>query len=335
MAAGRAGDSLMRRSAASSEQLLSMPWKKLARLSLMGKMPRTSAHRLPRPRRRPTGLLLVIAAAILLLVGVASAVAASSIEGTWSFNGGAIGIHALPNGTFEGTVVVQTKFAECAHEVEEPIWTDITEQPDGSYWGRHQWFFANSKCQKNPELGLAAWRVFEEADGSRYLLVCLSAPGSKSQPTIPAVGAPSGDTYGCIKSESKGKLPVTEAEAKQNESKAGGPGATPKTGVAGEIERLTLPGAKQCVSVRLFKIHLLEPKYDPFKTVLVTIKHRKIATVRHGDYVVATINLKGLPPGAFTVKIVATTVLGHHLSGTRTYHTCAKTAKKSKPSKLN
>jgi hypothetical protein len=313
-----------------------MPWKNLARLSLMGKMPRTSAHRPSRPRRHPIGLLLGIAAAILLLVGVASAAAASNIEGAWSFNGGAIDIHALANDTLEGTVVVKTKFAECAHEVEEPIWTDITEQPDGSYWGRHQWFFANSKCQKNPELGLAAWRVFEEANGSRYLLVCLSAPGSKSQPMIPAVGAPSGDTYGCIKSESKGKLPVTETEAKQSESKGSpGGGATPKTGVAGEIERLTLPSAKQCVSVRLFKIHLLEPKYDPFKTVLVTIKHHKIATVRHGDYVVATINLKGFPTGAFTVKIAATTVLGHHLSGTRKYHTCAKTAKKSKPSKLH
>jgi hypothetical protein len=87
--------------------------------------------------------------------------------------------------------------------------------------------------------------------------------------------------------------------------------------------------------VRLFEIHLAEPKYDPFKTVVVTIKGRKVKTVHRGNYVVATVNLKGLKQGTFTVKIHATTVLGHQLSGSRTYHTCAKKAKKSKPSKLH
>jgi hypothetical protein len=78
------------------------------------------------------------------------------------------------------------------------------------------------------------------------------------------------------------------------------------------------------LSVRLFKIHLSDPKYDPFKTVSVTIKGRKFPTARKGKYIVATINLKGLPKGAFTVKIKATTVLGHSLSASRTYHTCKK-----------
>ena len=88
-------------------------------------------------------------------------------------------------------------------------------------------------------------------------------------------------------------------------------------------ERLSLPSAKQCLSARLFKIHLADPKYDPLKTVLVTIKGRKIKTARQGHYFVATINLKGFPRGKFTVEISATTVLGHHLRGQRTYHTCA------------
>lgn len=65
------------------------------------------------------------------------------------------------------------------------------------------------------------------------------------------------------------------------------------------------------------------------KTVSVTIRGHKIATVRKGKYVVATIDLKGLPKGAFTVKIRATTVLGHHLSANRTYHTCLKKIKQS------
>jgi hypothetical protein len=74
---------------------------------------------------------------------------------------------------------------------------------------------------------------------------------------------------------------------------------------------------------------VLEPQYDPLKTVSITIGGRKFASVRKGDYMVATVNLKGLPKGAFTVKIKAVTVLGYHLANNRTYHTCAK--KKLKP----
>ena len=67
------------------------------------------------------------------------------------------------------------------------------------------------------------------------------------------------------------------------------------------------------MSARLFKIHLADPSYDPLKRVLVTIRGHKIKTSRQGHYIVATINLQGLPRGAFTVRISATTVLGHHL----------------------
>jgi hypothetical protein len=295
---------------------------------------------------RPRALLLAIVTALLLAVGVASASAASSIEGIWSFNGGQIGIQRLSNGTYEGTVVVATKFAQCTHEVGESIWTNITEQPDGSYWGLHQWFTAN--CTKNPELGPTAWRVITEPDGSYYLRVCLSNPGSKSQPEIAADGAPKEEpeyaayhvTYGCYSSMLTAPLPVAPGETPPGETPPGNTGSgtagsastgsgsgtsgsgTSGSGTASTIETLTLPSAKQCLSARLFKIHLAEPNYDPFKTVSVTLRGRKIATVHKGKYVVATINLEGLPKGAFTVDIKATTVLKHHLSASRTYHTC-------------
>jgi hypothetical protein len=105
-----------------------------------------------------------------------------------------------------------------------------------------------------------------------------------------------------------------------------GRGERNRAPIAAEREELPEPQA--------LSDHLREPKYDPFKTVAVTIKGHRVATTRHGDYVVATIDLKGLPSGAFTVKIHVTTVLGHHLSGARTYHTCAKKAEKNKPGKL-
>jgi hypothetical protein len=159
--------------------------------------------------------------------------------------------------------------------------------------------------------------VLSGANGSHTLRVCLSRPSDNSQPTIAANGAPLGPseyaaygvTYGCFESTLIGPLP--------------------NSGVAGSKETITLPSNKLCLSQRLFKIHLQEPKPDPFKTVSITLKRRKIATVHKGNYVVATINLKGLHKGAFTIKVKVTTVLGNHLSDSRTYHTCVK--KKKKP----
>jgi hypothetical protein len=271
-----------------------------------------------RRRRGPRSLLLaVVTATALLLLAVASASASSSIEGVWAFESGQIAIETQ-NGKLEGVVVDETKFKECVHPVGQHIWTELAQQPDGSYWGKHQWYFEG--CDENPELGRAAFRVLEASDGSKYLLVCLSYPGaSEPQPTIAPNGTSEHATYGCIKSTLTSPLPTT----------------TTTTTTTGEIERLSLPSAHKCLSARLFKIHLAEPKYDPFKTVVVTIKGKKIKTTRQGNYVVATINLKNFKKGKFTVAIRATTTLGHHLSATRTYHTCAKRAKKSKPGKLH
>src|SRR5271167_1785233 len=105
---------------------------------------RMDMERPPRRKRLPRSPLLAIATTMLLALGVASAGAASNIEGIWSFNDGQIGIQRQSNGTYTGTVVIETKFAECTHPVGQEIWTGITEQPDGSYWGLHQWYFGGA-----------------------------------------------------------------------------------------------------------------------------------------------------------------------------------------------
>jgi hypothetical protein len=282
-------------------------------------------------RRRARGrkpLLIALTALVLALGSTSVAAGASNIEGVWSFQSGQIAIQPLSGGTFVGTVVVQTQFAECVHPVGEQIWTGITPQPDGSYWGLHQWFFKTTNCQRNPQLGPTAWRVLEESNGSKYLMVCLSNPGT-TQPTIPANGSGKDATYGCFKSALTAPLPIGPGLP------GSGPGSAPGGGVASEVEHLSLPSARKCLSLRRFQIHLLEPKLDPFKKVTVTIKGHKIATTRKGNYLVATINLKGLQRGAFTITIHADTVLGHHLTAKRTYHTCAKKAKNRKRAKAH
>jgi hypothetical protein len=296
-----------------------------------------------RPRRR-SSLPLAIAATILVLTaGVATAVASTAIEGVWSFNGGQIAIQPEGNGKFEGIVVSPTKFAACVHPDGQKIWKEITPLADGSYQGFHEWFKSTEtgeECTLNSQtLGPTAWRVIEESGGSRYLRVCLSRPGT-GQPTIPPGSAGVGATYGCVSSALIAPLPESPGNGSGGGSGSTGTTGTGTTGTgkSGTIaykETLSLPSSKQCLSVRRFQIHLQDPKYDPFKTVVVTIKGKKLKTVRHDAVVVATINLKGFPHGRFTVKILATTVLGHHLSATRTYHTCAKKAKVSKPKKLS
>ncbi len=274
-------------------------------------------------RSKPWAILPVLAVA-LLSVGSASAGAPSEIEGIWSFNGGQIGIQRQANGKFAGTVVVATSFAECPHPVGQEIWTGITEQADGSYRGMHQWYLNAPACEKNPVLGPTAWRVLREPNGSRYLRVCFSHPGT-SQPTIAADGAPREPaeyaayhvTYGCFDSGLTASLPGSTGSGQ------GGSGG------GGSVEHLTLPRtpAKQCVRAKLFKIRLREPRYDPFKTVTITFKGHRVASARRGDYVVATLNLSGLTKSTFKVRIRATTVLGHHLSASRTYRACVAHAK--------
>jgi hypothetical protein len=287
-------------------------------------------------RSKPWAIVAVVAVA-LLSAGAASAGAASEsseIEGVWSFKGGEVDVVAIPGGKFEGIVVTPTQFAECPHTEGEHMWTDITPQADGSYWGMHQWFQnMPAPCTKNPNLGPTAWRVLHEPNGARYLRVCFSHP-STTQPTIAANGDPKEAseypayhvTYGCDSSTLISPLPVVSNTPGSGSTGSGSTGSgSTGSGSTGPTESLTLPSTKQCLRIGLFKLKLSEPAYDPFKTVTITYKGHKIATSHKGNYIVATINLKGLSKSAFTIKVNATTILGHTLSSSRTYHICKPT----------
>jgi hypothetical protein len=287
-------------------------------------------------RRYRSPLLGIAVAALALSAGTTLAGATgtnggtASIEGVWSFNGGRIAVQHLANGTYAGTVVSEIKFAACTHPVGQQIWAGITEQADGSYWGLHQWYFAN--CQENPTRGPTAWRILEAADGAHYMRVCFSHPGT-SQPIISAAGAPKGEaeyaayhvTYGCTNSALVAPLPGS-----------GGGGGSPGSpgpgneGGSGSRELLPLPSAKKCLNSKVFKVRLRDPQNDPLKRVIVTLGRRKIPTSRKGSYVLFKINLVPLRTGTFTIKVHATTVLGHKLSAKRTYHVCTGKAKGKK-----
>jgi hypothetical protein len=257
--------------------------------------------------RRAIGRTLpLLLASLALSAGASAAQARSPIEGVWSFNGGRVAIQPLGAGTFVGTVVAQTAFAQCPHPVGEQMWTGLRTQPDGSFWGLHQWYFEGT-CAANPQLGLTAWRVIGATGGSRFLRVCFSSPGS-AQPTIAADGSSAHVTYGCVDSALIAPLPAS-------------------TGALAFTRSVTLPSAKRCLSRREFKIHLRDPADDPLERVTIIFGGHRLAIERQHNRIAAAVNLRGLPKGSFTVKIRAITVLGHVLSGKRTYHTCVSRAR--------
>jgi hypothetical protein len=260
--------------------------------------------------RRQRFTLAVLAAMVLVVGGGAvCAKAESSIEGLWSFNGGQVAIQGQPNGEFVGIVVAPMVFALCPHVEGQRMWTAMRLQPDGSYWGLHQWYFEPS-CALNLTLGPTAWRILEGAGKTRFLRVCFSYPGT-SQPTIEPDGSSANVTSPpCV--DSALLAPLSEVVVPSSEGQ-----------VEAFKQYVSLPGVQKCLSKRKFQIHLRSPKSDAFEKAVVILKAHRIAVVRRGHVLVATVDLEGLPPGAFTIRIRVTTVDGRHLSGSRTYHTCA------------
>lgn len=308
-------------------------------------------NRPPRIARHSKLALAALATAVLCLGGAtagASEDSTSPIVGIWSFNGGQIGVQRLSDGTYTGTVVAETTFAECPHPVGQPIWTGMTEHKDGLFTGYHQWY--EVECKINPTLGPTAWRVLEEPNGDRYMRVCFSHPDPGTpeppMPTISPDGAPKEPseyaehdvTYGCYNSKSIAPLPVVQGTSGgKTGARGGGSGSSSNSSAEGAgkgplptVDTLSLPATNKCLSAKLFVIRLKDPQYDPFKTVTIVFKGHKLKTTRHGAYVTATINLAGVHGKSFTVKVKATTVLGHTLSATRTYHRCGKHKKAGK-----
>src|SRR5580692_6402116 len=127
----------------------------------------------------------IVPLAALALGGGATAAESNTIEGVWSFKGGSIAISPLTDGSFQGVVDTETTFAECPHPAGQVAWTDMKQQPDGSFWGDDAWFVreGGGECKQDPNLGPTAWRVLENSTGGHYLKVCFSHPGT-SQPKI-------------------------------------------------------------------------------------------------------------------------------------------------------
>lgn len=86
---------------------------------------------------------------------------------------------------------------------------------------------------------------------------------------------------------------------------------------------LQVPSNAKCLSKRHFKIHVRKIRGLTYVTENVFLGGKSVGQVS-GPRLAAGVDLRGLPQGTFTIKIVVVTGDGRVIQGTRTYHTCAK-----------
>jgi hypothetical protein len=101
------------------------------------------------------------------------------------------------------------------------------------------------------------------------------------------------------------------------------PPAPPQTTVPGTDGAITAPSNKVCTSRRDFEIHVKQLAGLTYRAVSVFVNGRRVKVVK-GTRISAPVNLRGLPKGLYTVRITVTTTTGRRITGTRSYHTCAR-----------
>lgn len=82
-----------------------------------------------------------------------------------------------------------------------------------------------------------------------------------------------------------------------------------------------LPSAKVCRSRRDFLIRLREPKRGRIRSAKVFVNGKRVRVLR-GKRIRARVNLRGLPKGRYTVRVVVRTTLGRRIVSKRRYRTC-------------
>ena len=83
-----------------------------------------------------------------------------------------------------------------------------------------------------------------------------------------------------------------------------------------------LPSAKRCVSRRKFSIRLRQPKAVRIRSVKVIARGKRVKVRKVKGRYRATVNLRGLSKGRFTVRITLTTSSRRRIVAQRRYRTC-------------
>jgi hypothetical protein len=246
-------------------------------------------------RARRTACAVAVGAVAVALA--APAQAADQIEGSWLFESGQVLVEATGPGTFKGTVVKPTRFTACTHPIGQVMWQ--MNGAGASYTGTHIWY--TSDCGENPG-GQSVWQITSTDPANYTLRFCTVTPGGGA-PTFDPPGDPTGTPTGDTRCHDLKRILPPQ------------PAPTFKSVVS-------LPKAsRKCRSRRNFRIRLREPKADPLVRAAVTVNGKRVRVVQ-GTRLTAPVDLRNLPKGRYTVKIVAKTASGRVVQGTRRYRTC-------------
>jgi hypothetical protein len=247
-------------------------------------------------RQRTVRALAAAAATVVgVAVGPGAAQAAEPIEGSWLFENGEVLVEATGPGAFKGTVVKPTRFTRCAHPTGQVMWR--LGGTGAAYNGTHIWY--HSDCSEDPG-GRSVWTITNTDPANFTLRFCTVTPGG-GEPTFDPAGAPTGDTR-CH--DLKRILP---------------PQPRPTFTSVVSLPKVT----RKCRSRRSFRIRLRAPKADPLVRATVHVNRKRVRVVV-GARLTAPVDLRGMPRGRYTVKIVATTASGRVIQGNRRYRTCAR-----------
>ncbi len=164
------------------------------------------------------------------------------------------------------------------------------------------------------------------------------AAGSRTATVTVAVAPLPPEEGGRPPAEPEPELPAPEPAsepAPRGPGRAGGKPLDPQVvedatrdpggGAAPAASRIvTLPSSKRCVSRRRFRIRVRRIKgQSAYRRVEVRVNGKRSKVVR-GVRDTATVDLRGLPKGRFTVRIAVTLADGRTVTATRRYRTCAK-----------
>jgi alpha-D-xyloside xylohydrolase len=97
-------------------------------------------------------------------------------------------------------------------------------------------------------------------------------------------------------------------------------GTRPFAATSGAGSSVRLPA--RCRSRRRFTIRIVRPRRDRIASARVYVNGRRVRTRRVGGRVRARVDLRGLPRGRFTVRIVVRTARGRTYVAKRRYRTC-------------
>ncbi|MEA2360917.1 MAG: hypothetical protein QOD71_62, partial [Thermoleophilaceae bacterium] len=200
--------------------------------------------------------------------------------------------------------------------------------------------FAGLPADAKPQVGdtlLAAFSCGDPGAAASGVATCAGSTGAGRPLDTSSAGArtltvDATDVAGNAKKATYGYTVIEKPAPPPAPTPTPAPAATPTPAPAAPAfgEVAVLPSVKRCVSRRSFRIRLRTIKGGFVVKATVFVNKKRVKVVR-GSRLTAPVNLRGLPRGAFSVKIVLSAADGRSVSGTRRYHTCVSKRKSRRP----